>query len=130
MSRTRQTQPIPPVPGLKLPQDIADLVAADQQPREALDDRGDRHMLFWDGKVRSVPIEQWPQVQQELAEKETAAARAAQRKATVRAKAAVHVGKKADQLTLPEMRDILLMFLEERGALADDLTVKDVEEWG
>lgn len=124
-------EPLPPVPGLRLPQDVADLVATDQQPRQAAADDGSIHMLFWDGtKVRSTPIEKWAAMQQELAAQDAAAARANQRRQTVRAKAAAHAGKKADQLTLPEMRDILLMFLEERGALADDLTVKDVEAWG
>lgn len=124
-------EPLPPVPGLRLPQDVADLVAADQQPRQATADDGSEHMLFWDGsKVRSVPVEQWAAMQQELAGKAAAAARADQRRQTVRAKAQAHAGKRADQLSLPEMRDILLMFLEERGALADDLTIKDVEAWG
>lgn len=123
-------EPLPPVPGPKLPQAIADLVAADQQPREATADDGSEHMLFWDGKVRSVPVEQWSAMQQELAEKEAATARAAQRKATVKAKAAAHAGKKVDQLSLPELREVVAVLLEERGALDDELRVKDVGEWG
>ena len=101
-----------------LPQSIADLVAEDHVPRPATADDGSEHMLFWNGaNVRSVLLADWPAAAQgEIDEGQKRAAQRAQFQADARA----HIGKQAKSLTLPEIRDLLLLYLERDGLIDSD----------
>lgn len=114
-------KPLPPVPGLKLPQAIADLVAADGLARQATADDGSVHMLFWDGaKVRSVPLADWPAEQARLSTQATTQAKRAHLQQQIRVAAQAHIGKRPQQLTLLEVRDLLAVLLERAGLIDDD----------
>lgn len=109
----------------RLLDDVTDLVRADGQPRttRGVDQDGaeSRHMVFRDGDaVRSCLIEDWPAEQQALAAREAARTKRAALKQGLRAAAAAHAGKRADALTLPELRDLVALLLEQAGMLDED----------
>lgn len=113
-----------------LPQDIADLVAADHQPRQATADDGSEHMLYWDApRVRSCLLADWPAAQLELAQKAQDAADAAALRQRVRTVAQSAVGVAFDQLTAVQMRALVGILLWEAGALDTDGKVKQLGEW-
>lgn len=105
----------------RLLEDVADLV----QPREvqAIDQDGQTsiHMAFRDGDaVRTVARADWPAEQFTLAARDAARAKRLALRVSLRTAAATHRGKDARALTLPELRDLVLVLLEERGLLDDD----------
>lgn len=108
---------------------LHDAVEADGKPREArylttYDDgtTGEtQHMLYRDGEVvRSVALTDWPAEQAALAARDAARAKRLALQASLRTAAQAHRGKDARALTLPELRDLVLILLEERGLLDDD----------
>jgi hypothetical protein len=104
-----------------LSQAIADQVAIDQQPRQATADDGSVHMLFLDGGVvRSVLLNDWPAEQLALAARDAVRIKRQALRVALRSAAQAHAGKRAGQLTLPELRDLVLILLEERGLLDED----------
>lgn len=113
--------PLSPVPGPKLDQAIADQVAADGLARQATADDGSKHMLFWDGtKVRSVRLADWPAEQIKLAAQGATQTKRAALRTQLRTAAQAHVGKSPQQLTLPELRDLVALLLEQAGLLDED----------
>lgn len=101
-------------------------VAADGVPREArylttYDDgttAEELHMLYRDGgMVRSIPLAEWPAEQQALAARDAERAKHQTMRDNLGNAARAHVGKDAKQLTLPEMRDLFALFLEQQGML-------------
>lgn len=100
---------------------IHEAVERDGQPRVGDYDDGTQQMLFKDGDlVRSVELAAWPAEQQALAQRESARTKRSALRASLRTAAAAHRGKDARALTLPELRDLVLVLLEERGLLDDD----------
>lgn len=83
------------------------------------------HMLYRDGGlVRSVPIADWPAEEQALAARDADRAKHAAMNEGLRTAAERHKGKVASQLTFPEMRDILALWMDERGLLDADGKIK------
>lgn len=115
-----------PISYTLLEPDKYDAVAQDHQPREAryrvtYDDgttAEEPQMLYWNGaNVRSATMAEWGSTAQaEIAEGNKRTAQRAQFQADARA----HVGKKAKQLTLPEIRDLFLLYLERDGFVDSD----------
>lgn len=105
---------------------IHDAVEADHQPREAAYDDGSTRMLYWNGtNVRSVPVAEWPgAAQAEIAEGEKRAAQRAQ----LRQDALALVGRQANQMTLPELRALFLLYLERDGLIDSDGKLTDVRD--
>lgn len=76
------------------------------------------HMLWRDaGLVRSCLLADWPTEQAALALRDQERQKRAALRDSIQAAARTHVGKRADQLTLPELRDLFLVFLEREGML-------------
>lgn len=115
----------------KLDQAIADLVAADHQPRQAIADDGSVHMLFWDGtKVRSCLLADWPAVQIELAAADQARTDAAQLRQAIRTRLDALAGKRVDDLLVGDLKTLLTYLVWREGGLNRDLTIKPIGEWG
>lgn len=123
-----------PVSSIALDPSIHAAVAADGQPREGhylttYDDGAQAqtvHMVYRDGPmVRSVPIADWPAEQQALAARDAERAKHETMNDGLRAAASAHKGKMANQLTFPEMRDIMALWMDERGLVDADGKVKD-----
>src|SRR5262245_47007698 len=119
--------PMPePISYVALDPSIADAVAADGKPREGrylttYDDGTTAetvHMLYKDGQaIRSVPIADWPAEQQALAGRDAERQKHQALNDSLRGAAAAHKGKDARQLTFPEIRDIMALWMDERGLL-------------
>lgn len=115
----------------KLSQSIADLVAADQQPRQAIADDGTVHMLFWDApRVRSCLLADWPAAQIELAAKEAERQAAAQLRQQIRDRLASLAGKRVDDLLVGDLKTLLLYLVWREGGIDRDLKVRPITDWG
>ena len=100
---------------------LSNAVLSDGQPRQATADDGTEHMLFRDGEVvRSVLLADWPAEQTAQAARDAARAKRIALRQSISDAAQAHAGKRANGLTLPELRDLVLVLLEERGMLDDD----------
>src|SRR5262245_61834063 len=118
-----------PISHMLLDPSIHEAVAADGQPRSAryltTYDAGSTaetvQKLYRDGNaVRSVPIEAWPTEEQALAARDAERQKHAALNQQLRTAAAAQRGKDARQLTFPEMRDIMALWMDERGLLDAD----------
>ena len=112
---------------------IARDVMADGQPREGryttVYDDGSTgetiHMLYRDGEVvRSVPIADWPAEQQAQAARDAERQKHQTMNAGLKTAANAHRGKAAALLTFPEIRDIMALWMDERGLLDADGKIK------
>lgn len=123
-------KPLPPVPGIRLPQDIADLVAADGQPRQAVADDGSVHMLFLDGtKVRSCLLADWPAEQARLAAAETERQIALATRQRILTLAQSAAGVRADDLLAGQVKALLILLLHKEGALDKDGKIRPLGDW-
>lgn len=114
-----------------LPQSTADLVREDGTPRVCDADDGTQHMLYRDGgMVRSCLLGDWPAAQQDLAAKQQAAIDAAALRQTIRDRLTGMAGKRVDDVTVGELKTLLLYLVWREGGIAKDLTVKPIGEWG
>jgi len=130
----------------KLPQEIADLVAADGLPRVVTADDGSQHVLYLANgvlPVRSVLASDWPpplpadptpeQSQAAIQARTTAAQQAEQDAAALRQRvltvAQSAVGIAFDQLTAAQLRALFGVLLHKEGALDKDGKVRPLGEW-
>jgi len=114
--------------------EVALSVAADGVPREGryatvYDDGSTgetQHMLYKDvgGLLHSVPIADWPTEQQALAAREAERQKHQAMNVNLRTAANAHRGKAAAVLTFPEIRDIMALWMDEKGLLDADGKIK------
>jgi len=122
-----------PVQHTLLEPGVALSVTADGQPREGryatVYDDGSTgetiHMLYRNGEVvQSVPIADWPAEQQAQAARDAERQKHQTMNAGLKTAANAHRGKAATQLTFPEIRDIMALWMDERGLLDADGKIK------
>jgi hypothetical protein len=105
---------------------LSELVETDGVPREATADDGSQHMLFRDGHlIRSCLLADWPAEQAALAAKEAQRTKRAATQATLRAALTPIAGKKPQQWSVAELRDLVAVLLDQAGMLDADGAVND-----
>lgn len=130
-----------------LPQPIADRVAIDHLPRQAVaDDDFSRHVFYFDGfdgVVRSMAASDWPPplpsdptqaqsaaavlaLQQAVAQQATDAAALRTRVLTLAQSA---IGVQIDALSAPQTRALLVLLLYKQGAITTAGAVRALTDW-
>ena len=100
---------------------IHQAVERDGLPRVGDYDDGVQRMLYRDGHaIKSVTLPEWPAEQAALAARDAERAKHEAMRDGLGNAARLHVGKNVRQLTLPEIRDLFALFLEQQGMLDAD----------
>jgi hypothetical protein len=109
------------LPDVYLPEDIYAAVAADGIPREATDiaGSGTKHMIFLNeiGAVESCPIADWSAREAALASRTAERQQKEATRQTLHAALTPIQGKDKGQWSLPEVRDLLAILLDQAGLL-------------
>lgn len=128
----------------KLDQSIADAVERDGLPRQATDEDGVVHVLYFDAHVvRSMLASEWlPPLPSDPTPAEVAAAIAAKAAAEqqtkadaaalrtrVRALAQSAVGVQLDQLSAPQVRALIAVLLHKQNAIDKTGAIRPLADW-